>query len=674
MTKCTKIPTAQAIAGIPMRPARLTFTAALMASVLAAGFTGLSPTDAQAQNFFERLFDPERHRAEQQRLEAERRRQALKQKATQVRVSSPRFLTYQADAWKTVSLATLAEVKTAAVETGPDEGAEGQSMTEAAATPVLTDFDRARPVLKTLRFKALPEVAAALETHYRERPVFIWTTDGEPNAGALSAMEALDKAALFALDPDDYAVSMPIIPAAPAAVPDDADDAAKEAFEAAELKRAEVIMGFEIELSIAVLTYILDAERGRIDPNRLSGYHDLPRHQVDLVSAARALQTAQDVRAVMESHHPAGDHFQLLKAQLAELRAQDEEDERIVIAPGTFLKVGRSSPEVANIVAAIVKNGSDTLKEAHAETLAAYDGEELYSQEIADLVKAYQAENDLAADGIVGKNTILALVGVTNADKIAKIELAMERSRWLPEHLGERHVMLNVPAFEATHFSPDAEPLTMRTVVGRKTNQTYFFYDTLEVVEYNPYWGVPYSIIINDLLPKLAADPSYLDRSGYEVTTVSGRQVSSASVDWYAVAAKEKSINVRQYPGRSNALGELKILFPNKHAIYMHDTPQKHLFKKDSRAYSAGCVRLEDPRAMAAAVLGMSEDHIASQIATGRTIQESVGGDIPVYVSYFTAWPNTEGVIEYHADVYDRDQHLLKALETTDEARMAARS
>src|SRR3546814_9470773 len=133
--------------------------------------------------------------------------------------------------------------------------------------------------------------------------------------------------------------------------------------------------------------------------------------------------------------------------------------------------------------------------------------------------------------------------------------------------------------------------------------QTYFFQDEIETVEFNPYWGVPQSIIINEMLPKLRADPSYLDRMGYQVE-VKGRQVSSASVNWYG---STQSISVRQPPSSDNALGELKILFPNAHAIYMHDTPSKSFFKRDTRALSHGCVRLAEPRKMAAAVLGISE-------------------------------------------------------------------
>ncbi|MDN3719284.1 L,D-transpeptidase family protein [Roseibium salinum] len=196
----------------------------------------------------------------------------------------------------------------------------------------------------------------------------------------------------------------------------------------------------------------------------------------------------------------------------------------------------------------------------------------------------------------------------------------MERSRWIPEDLGERKVFINQASFTATYTSPGDVPLSMRVVVGTKSNQTNFFYDKIEVVEYNPYWGVPYSIIVNEMLPKLAKDPSYLDRAGYEVTTPGGRQISSAAVDWYAVATKQQSVNVRQYPGSSNALGEVKILFPNKHHIYMHDTPAKNLFAKDMRAYSHGCIRLQDPKAMAAAVLGKIEGirHIPHRERTER--------------------------------------------------------
>lgn len=626
----------------------------LMASVLATGFIALPVAESQAQGFFQRLFDPEYHRRQQ-----ERERQSLQRKAAKVRVSAPRYLTYTPDKFKAVSLAPLSEKKTAEAVAGPAPEAAASATDAEVATPapaVLTPFDESRTALKSMKLTVLPEVGEALIAFYREHPDFVWVKDGKPTAKAAQLRRALRNAGEFALEPVDYTVALP----ATASLEGEARDAA--------------VMRFEMELSAAALTYVLDATRGRIDPNRISQYHDLPRHDVDLVAAMEGFVAPADAAAALEAHQPQNDHFKKLTAELKRLKAEDEEADQITIAPGTFLKAGKSSPEVKNIVAAIARHGSEELKSAHAETLAAYDGSDLYSPELVSLVKAFQKEAKLTPDGIVGKNTIKAMVGETNAAKIAKVKLAMERSRWIPEELGERKVFINQAAFTATYFEQGADPMSMRVVVGKKSNQTNFFYDKIEVVEYNPYWGVPYSIIVNEMIPKLAANPSYLDQSGYEVTTPGGRKVSSASVDWYAVAAKKQSINVRQYPGRSNALGEVKILFPNKHHIYMHDTPSKSLFKKDVRAFSHGCIRLHDPKGMAAAVLGKTKDYVSSRIAAGQNEQEKVAGDIPVYVSYFTAWPENDGSIGFYTDVYDRDRYLLKAIEKTDKARAKARA
>lgn len=631
------------------------FKAALMATVLATGFSAVPLGDAKAQGLFQRLFNPEAHQRQRERQLQEQRRE----KAVKVRVSAPRYLTYKADALKAVSLTPLSEKKTAEVAPAADADGVAASVETDAVVPVaavLTAFDEARPSLKDMKLTVLPEVGEALIAYYRDHPDFIWVEDGKPTVKAAQVRRELKKAGLFALEAEDYFVALP----GSAGLDDDA--------------RTAAAMRFEMELSAAVLTYVLDATRGRVDPNRISQYHDLPRHEVDLVAALEELNGADDAAGKLVAHQPQNDHFKALTAELVRLKAEDEESDLIVIAPGTFLKAGKSSPEMKNIVAAIKQNGSKELLEAHAETLETYDGADLYSPELVALVKGFQKEAKLTADGIVGKNTIKAMVGETNAARIAKVELAMERSRWIPEDLGERKVFINQAAYTATYSAPGEEPLSMRVVVGKKSNQTNFFYDQIEIVEYNPYWGVPYSIIVNEMIPKLAANPGYLDQAGYEVTTPGGRKVSSASVDWYAVASKQQSINVRQYPGRSNALGEVKILFPNRHHIYMHDTPHKKLFNKDARAFSHGCIRLHDPKAMAAAVLGKSKDYVTSRISAGRNEQEKVTGDLPVYVSYFTAWPEADGSMGYYTDVYDRDRYLLQAIEKTEAAREKARS
>lgn len=560
-----------------------------------------------------------------------------------------------------------AEAERARLRAEAEAAEKARREAEAAAA-----FDAARGHLAAFKLRTYPQVADAIIAHYRDTSKFIWVTDGQVNDKARGALAAFERAGAFGLSSADYQVALPQ-PGDDAAVA--AETSSPDATVAAAAAdtvdpRQKALIEFEMKLSAAALTYVLDATRGRVDPNRISGYHDIPRKKVDLVAALTEIAEAQDAGAYLDGRNPTSDHFKAMMAELAELKQADEA-ERVDIKPGTLLKPGKSDPEMANVVAAIRLRGSDELKTAHEETLAAYEGAPNYTPELVALVKDFQRESKLKPDGIVGRNTIRALVGMSNAAKIRKLELAMERTRWLPNDLGERHVFVNQPAFMASFIRPEAEPLSMRVVVGKRSNQTSFFVDRLETVEYNPYWGVPLSIIVNEMLPKLNQDPSYLDRAGYEVTTVSGRKVSSSSVDWYAVATKSQSINVRQYPGRGNALGQVKILFPNKHAIYMHDTPAKSLFKRDQRAFSHGCIRLQHPRAMAAAVLGKSTDYISSRIAKGKNESEPVKANIPIYVAYFTAWPNEAGAIEFFDDVYGRDGYLTKAIDRTAQARDA---
>ena len=262
------------------------------------------------------------------------------------------------------------------------------------------------------------------------------------------------------------------------------------------------------------------------------------------------------------------------------------------------------------------------------------------------------------------------MAGNSKADRLDKVVFALEELRWLPSDLGSPRVFINEPAFTVAYIEGGEEKLKMNVVVGKPTNQTSFFYDEIEQVDFNPYWGVPQSILVNEMLPRLRRDPGYLDRAGYEVSDSRGRRIPSASVNWGAYGSKIP-FNVRQSPSEANALGELKILFPNKNAIYMHDTPQKALFKQDVRAFSHGCVRLENPRGMAAAVLGTTVDYVAEKLKQGHS-SEKVPRKIPVYIAYFTAWPTMSGKVEYFADIYDRDGHLKTAIQKTDAARAPA--
>jgi murein L,D-transpeptidase YcbB/YkuD len=475
----------------------------------------------------------------------------------------------------------------------------------------------------------------------------------QPNERAYIAISVLADAAAEGLPVEDYAVELP-------------DMAGLD-----EPARLAALVRFEMKLSARVLRYIRDSWRGRVDPNRLSGYHDFAQKPLDYAKVMTALAAAGSATAYRDyllSWHPGNVEYAALRKELAALRASAEE--AIVIAPDIVLHPGESSAEFPKLLTLIERQATPDFLTTYGATLIAATGTQTYGEQLVPLVKAAQEAKGLKPDGVIGPRTIGAYTESSKAERLSKVLVAMEQMRWLPSDLGRRYVLINAPEYRASYVENGQDKLSMKVVVGQKSTQTFFFEDEIEYVEFHPYWGLPRTILVNQYLPKLYADPSYLDRIGYEVTDVKGRQVSSASIDWPAYGTNIP-FDVRQPPGPTNALGEMKIMFPNAHAIYMHDTPHKELFARDMRAYSNGCVRLQDPRGMAAAVLGWSREQIAERLK-GPHGQVDLTEKVPVYVVYFTAWPHVDGEVVYSADVYGRDNYVLKAMEKIEEVRTPA--
>lgn len=553
-----------------------------------------------------------------------------------VEVDSPKYYTYEPDALRTEHFDDLCKM--------------GVASNTPVSFPGQATFAGACVNAPELTLRVLPEVGDAIRTYYADHPGFIWSDSGAVNPRAQAAMAALADAARFGLSPADYQVALPGNDSGPGQA------------------SAQALLQFDIALSAKVLTYVLDATRGRVAPDRISGYHDLPRKSVDLAGALSEIVRTVDVAGYLASRNPDNPRFRALVATLQRLQGSALR-RPITIAEGTRINPGDSSAELANVVAAIEQNASPAIRREYAGALSSGKTAERYDGKLVELVRDFQREKGLSVDGIIGPNTVRAITADSRAEKIGKLRLAMERLRWLPRDFGDRYVFLNQPAFEVTYFNGAQPPLSMPVIIGQPSRQTYFFTDRIEAVEYNPYWNVPRSILVNEMLPKLYRDPGYLDRAGYEVSAASGRAVSSSAVDWAAVALKQTSVDVRQPPGARNALGRLKIKFPNAHAIYMHDTPQKSLFEHARRAFSHGCVRLRHPREMAAALLDKPVAYVDRRIAEGENAVDPVEATIPVYLAYFTAWPDEQGTVHYYDDVYGRDDHLQQALEKTEAAR-----
>lgn len=529
------------------------------------------------------------------------------------------------------------------LETPTKTQAEAELEIDVRPAPAPTIAD-ALSGLAAYELYAEKAVAEAIVAHYSAHPQMIWVDEDEPAPAASEALAILAEAGRHGLDPADYAVSPPA----------SAD--------------IEALARFEMALSARVLRYVRDVHGGRVDPNRISGYHHFEAKPFDPEAVLAELADSGEVSAFLRAKAPQNAHYRALQVELDALRALD--DDEIVVAPGTFIRPGESDSELPKLLTLIERQADPAFLETHGATLTLHAGDELYSNELVPVIKAAQEARGLRPDGVVGPRTVAAIAGESKAARIAKVELALERLRWLPSEFGDRYVFLNASAASASYFENGHEALSMRTIVGDNDTQTYFFQDEITYVEFHPYWGVPRSIIVNKYLPKLYRDPAYFDKIGYEVTDQSGRRIPSAAIDWPRYGANIP-FNVRQLPGPSNALGELKIMFPNKHAIYMHDTPDTHLFSRDNRALSNGCVRLEDPRAMAAAVLGWEREKVAARLE-GSNSRSTLDESMPVYVAYFTAWPQESGEIGYFPDIYDRDVKLRAAIDRIEAVRAPA--
>ena len=605
----------------------------LLSATAVITFWAVSAEQASAQGLLEALFGNKRSApvVQEQAPPA-----APKPPAAPPRVTGPGYYDYKVDALVRIDFSSIK------LPTQNGAGATDQPQQQVAAQKALEDVDLT--ALQDFEIVAEKDVASALLAHYSENPAFIWVDEGGVSARAEAAIRILGEAAEHGLNPDDYAVEAPS--------PNDSAALAR----------------FEMALTARVLRYARDAQAGRVDPNRISGYHDFKPKELDRAALLQELARSHDVSSLLEGFHPQNKQYAELRAELAALQAIAEND--IVIAGGTVIKPGQSSDEFPKLLTLIERRADGAFLTQYGELLASNRESHIYAQDLVPLIKAAQKAAGITDDGVIGPRTVQAIAGETRSARINKVLVAMEQLRWLPSDLSDRYVFINTPAFTATYVENGVEKLAMTTVVGSLGTQTYFFQDEIQYVEFHPYWGVPRSILVNKYLPKLYSDPSYLDRNGFEVVARDGRKIASSSVNWTQYGANIP-YDVRQVPGRGNALGEMKIMFPNKHAIYMHDTPDKHLFARDNRALSNGCIRLADPRAMAAAVLGWDRSDVASRLERPHS-RENLKVKVPVYVAYFTAWPDAGGKVEYFNDVYARDDKVIAARNKVEASRAPA--
>ena len=565
-----------------------------------------------------------------------------------VKVSGPQIYDYKTDKLVRIDFSKIDEpVTSAAADVALVKPA---SETQTDATPVVEDklYNELKGSFATTRIMAEKPVAEAVADFYMHQQRLLWVDENGATARAEKLLAFFDNADEDGLNPKDYAVEEIGLTTA------DCND-----------ERLQKLVNFEVMMSARALRYAIDAGEGRIVANRLSGFHDLPRNRVQAADVLAALSDQADAADYLSNFQPQSKWYQALKTELGKLTPENQE---IRIASDVLIKPGQENSELRNVIAVLLKKAPASYLNSHQEILQQYAQSDKYEPELVAAIKDYQTLTGNTADGVIGRSTVAALQGELTSVKRDRLIYSMERLRWLPHEFGDRYAFINQPAYRAYFYDRGEETQAMNIVIGSRTNQTYFFYNKIQTVVFNPSWGVPRSIIVNEMLPKIMRDSSYLSRNGYEVYA-DGKVIPASSVNWSSVAAGKSHVGIRQKPSLDNSLGELKILFPNSHDIYMHDTPAKSYFKRNMRALSHGCIRLERPRDMAAAVLGKSAEDLKPYFGKNeRGIK--VPEPMPVYVAYFTAWlDEASGHIRYYDDVYGRDEGLEKAFNKTSASR-----
>jgi murein L,D-transpeptidase YcbB/YkuD len=509
------------------------------------------------------------------------------------------------------------------------EPVKAASNVPAADQPVA---DKLKDIIgaKTSRYFDRKNERAAIEKFYAARDFApVWTQSGSPTAAAKGVIARLKDAASDGLNPADY----PLPDFAAATTPDALADA-------------------ELKLTASMFDYARHAQSGRMHWSQVSGDILYPEHPVDPNEVLAKVTTAADASAALDSYNPPHKLYKELKAKLAELRGQGN-GPVIEIADGPALKYTRASKKRAEIVVEDPRVPQLRAKLGLAENA----GDTRYDAAVAEAVRKFQSGAEMKPTGILDDKTVKALNTPKRDKQIDVVVVNMERWRWLPRDLGapslgDAYVILNIPDFTLKVMQRGQQVWTTRVVTGKPgQHATPLLTETMKYITVNPTWNVPPSIVYNEYLPALQQDPTVLQRMGLKLEQ-----------------NRDGSVHISQPPGEANALGRIRFNFPNKFLVYQHDTPDKQLFARDERAFSHGCMRVQNPDQYASVLLNITmpnEKYTPERVRSmyGKSeIDLKFPTPIPVNITYQTAFVDDAGKLQFRKDIYGRDAAMINIL------------
>jgi murein L,D-transpeptidase YcbB/YkuD len=402
--------------------------------------------------------------------------------------------------------------------------------------------------------------------------------------------------------------------------------------------------------------YAADVGRGHVDPAPVSVLWRVQPRRFDVRAVLQQAAESGRPDDVIDGVRPRHPQYAALREALRRYAAGAAEEARLATLPaGLRLRPGARSPQVAALRARLALWG-----DLDGSAVAARG--DVLDRPLVDALRHFQARHGLAAQGVLDADTVAAL-NTSAADRVRQIALNLERWRWQPPPPPGRSVLVNIPTFELHAYADGREALAMRVITGRPETPTPVFAQEMTAVVFSPYWNVPTNIALDETMPAVLRDRSYLRRMNLEVLR-GDEVVDPARVDWRRDAGR---VSFRQRPGAGNALGLVKFLLPNSFNVYLHDTPSAPLFLRPQRALSHGCVRVQQPEALARWVLegapGWTRERIAGAMRAGRERAVGLPEPIPVGIVYFTVWIDAEGTVEFRPDVYRHDAAQAPLLE-----------
>jgi len=480
-----------------------------------------------------------------------------------------------------------------------------------------------------------------------------WTRDGRPTSQATAFIQAFQDAALKGLNPDDYDASL--------------WDGRIQQLAG---KNPTAIAQFDVAMTIGVMRFVSDLHIGRVNPSHFNFEIDTQQKRYNLPELlSNKVVDSADIPAFITSVEPDSDTYRQTEQALAHYldlaKQQASADTAPLPIPAQSISVGETYPEIAQLWQRLQLEG-----DANSGDDAPSETSKTYSKILSNAVKNYQQRHGISVDGKLTPQTVKSM-NVPMSARVTQLDDSLERWRWLPDPYLNPRLMVNLPEFLLRGYNDQHHlDFTMKVVDGKVSgeHQTPVFTHMMKYLIFRPYWNVPVDIAKKELVPHMVAKPGYLESKNYEVITNKGVVLP----DYTTHQVEHGMVLVREKPGPTNSLGLVKFMFPNQYDIYMHSTPEMHLFARSRRDFSHGCVRVQKADELAVWVLDGQHDRDQQEWDLDK-VQDAMNNgpdnhqvnlktQLPVVIFYLTAIPTEDGQIHFFDDIYGYDAQLQDTL------------